>query len=242
VLTAGVKFQVIRENLAYIREAIAAACVKSGRAVSEVSLVCVSKNRSPEQVREVLAAGISDIGENKVQEALEHYKALSAKGCELSAVRWHMIGHLQTNKVKAAVKLFDLIHSVDSLRLAAEIDKQALKINKVQDILIEVKTSPEESKSGIESIGLPGLVNAVRGLKNVRLLGLMTMAPAGDAPEKAGFYFRKLRELKERINAAEGNNGFQHLSMGMSDDFQAAIEEGSTIVRLGRLVFEGKIR
>jgi hypothetical protein len=230
---------VIRENLEKIRERIASSCAKAGRLPAEVTLVCVSKNRSLEEIREVLEAGITDIGENKVQEALVHHKAI-ADTSYASQIKWHMIGHLQSNKAKEAVKIFDLIHSIDSLKLAEEIDRQAAKINKLQDILIEVKTSPEETKAGISLGEVPGLVTSIRNLKNLRLLGLMTMAPADEDPEKARLYFRQLRELKISLNDLRAaDHEAMELSMGMSDDFQVALEEGSTMVRIGRAVFEG---
>jgi PLP dependent protein len=230
---------VIRENLAKIRQNFASSCAKAKRLSAEVILVCVSKNRSIEEIREVLESGVRDIGENKVQEALIHYKAI-ADTPFASRIKWHMVGHLQTNKVKEAVKLFDLIHSVDSLKLAEDINRQAAKINKVQDILIEVKTSPEESKSGISDNEVQGLVKSVLGMNNLRLSGLMTMAPADKDPEKARPYFRQLKELKVKLNdLGIADHQLRELSMGMSDDFKIAIEEGATMVRLGRAVYEG---
>jgi PLP dependent protein len=231
---------VIRENLAKISERISSSCAKAKRLSAEVTLVCVSKNRSAEDIREVLQAGVRDIAENKVQEALSHYQAL-ADSSYGRQIKWHMVGHLQTNKAKEAVKLFDLIHSVDSLKLAEEINRQAAKINKFQDVLIEVKTSPEDSKSGISDNEVQGLVKSILNLKNLRLAGLMTMAPAGDDPEKARPYFRQLRELKSKLNdSGIADYQLRELSMGMSDDFQTAVEEGATMVRIGRAVFEGE--
>jgi len=234
---------VVKENLLNIKERIVSACVRNGREAASVTLVCVCKNRSPGEIRQVLDASIVDIGENKVQEALLKYNQLSACAAGASAsggkryllnpIKWHMVGHLQTNKVKDAVKIFDLIHSVDSQRIAWEIDKQAARINKVQDILIEVNISGEESKFGVEPEQLFKLVESISQFKNVRLQGLMGMAPAVGDPQEARPYFRKLRGLKDQIN------GLTHLSMGMSNDFEAAIEEGATIVRIGRAIFEG---
>jgi len=223
---------VIKENLLTLRTRIACACARSGRLSAEVSLVCVSKNRSSGEIQEAVQAGISDIGENKVQEALLHYYSPSN-------IKWHMIGHLQTNKAKEAVRIFDLIHSVDSFRLAEEINKQAEKIDKIQDILVEVNTSQEESKFGVKPGELLELVKEIRGLKNIRLLGLMTMAARSDDLQKSRPYFRKLRELKEEMNKLNGQNKLIHLSMGMSDDFEVAIAEGSTMVRIGTAIFEG---
>jgi PLP dependent protein len=230
---------VIRENLVRIREKIALSCAKAGRPSAEVTLVCVIKNRSIKQIQEVLGAEVADIAENKVQEALIHYKAI-AETAYGRQIKWHMVGHLQSNKVKDAVRIFNLIHSVDSLRLAEEINRQAAKINKFQDILVEVKTSAEESKAGISAVEVPELIKSILNLKNLRLLGLMTMAPAGDDPEKARPYFRQLKELKARFNdSGIADHQLRELSMGMSDDFQIAVEEGATMVRIGRAVFEG---
>jgi len=229
---------VIRENLLKIRERIASSCAKAGRLNAEVTLVCVSKSRSLEEIQEVLAAGIGDIAENKVREALSHYKAIADRSYARQ-IKWHMIGHLQTNKVKEAVRIFDLIHSVDSFRLAEEINKQAAKIDKIQDILVEVNTSQEESKFGVKPGQLWELVKAIPELKNVRLIGLMTMAAQSADPQRSRPYFRKLRELKEQINKLNGPDKLAHLSMGMSDDFEVAIEEGASLVRIGTAIFGG---
>jgi len=201
-------------------------------------LVAVSKNRTLEQIKEAIGDSISDIGENKVQEALIKYSAIRNTQYA-QRIKWHLVGHLQTNKAKDAVKIFDLIHSVDSLRLAQEIDKQAAKINKVQEILIEVKTSPEEAKSGLQPEEAIGVIKEISVLKNIRILGVMTIAPLVDDPEKARPYFRILAELKEKINALGATqNPIQVLSMGMTNDFEIALEEGSNMLRIGRAIFE----
>ncbi len=234
--------RVIKDNIIAIKERIVSACNKAGRDPAEVGFVCVCKNRAIGELRQIIQAGITDIGENKVQEARVHYNALAPIGNNLPAVKWHMIGHLQTNKAREAVKLFDLIHSVDSLRLAEEIDRQAAKINKIQDILIEVNVSGEESKFGVNPGELVNLEKAVSELKNVRLLGLMAMAPAVAESEKVRVYFRKSRELLEKLNARRAAQGaLRVLSMGMSNDFEAAIAEGAALVRIGSLVFEGVV-
>jgi pyridoxal phosphate enzyme (YggS family) len=150
-----------------------------------------------------------------------------------------MVGHLQTNKVKDAVKIFDLIQSVDSLHLAEEIDKQAAKINKIQDILIEVKTSPEATKFGLQLEVVIEVIKGITKLKNLNIKGLMTIAPIVDNPEKARPYFRLLRELGDKINESRiTNHESRILSMGMTDDFEVAIEEGANMVRLGRAIFD----
>lgn len=216
---------IIRENIAKIRRQIP----------SQVCLVAVTKGRSLAQIQEALDSGITHIGENRVQEAALKYKEIKP------AVTWHLVGHLQTNKAKEAVKIFDLIHSVDSLNLAREIDKQAGKINKLQDILIEVNTSAEESKFGIRPEDLFEFIKAVSDLKNISLKGLMTIAPMVDNTEEVRPYFRILNELRDKANELRlTGDAIQVLSMGMSDDFEVAIEEGANMVRIGRAIFEDK--
>lgn len=240
----------VQENLGRIRGRISLACKKIDCDPESITIVCVTKGRGVEQIREALAAGITDIGENRVQEALIKYNELYAKPAlpagrryPLSAIKWHMVGHLQTNKVKEAVGMFDLIQSVDSARLAVEIDKQAERLNKSQDILLEIKTSAEETKSGVKPDEAIEVIKEISRLKNINIKGLMTIAPIVDNPEKARPYFRTLRELKDKINSLNapclvGRQALSALSMGMSDDFEIAIEEGATMVRLGRAIFE----
>ena len=217
----------IPANITNIKARIAAACFKVGRSPDSVSLIAVTKGRDIEQINEAAKSGITDIGENRVQEALLKYSVIKA------SVKWHMVGHLQTNKVKDAVRIFDLIHSVDGLPLAQEINKQATKINKVQDILLEVKTSPEATKFGITPDDIVSVYRATAKFNNLRVKGLMTIAPAADDPKQARPYFRQLRNIRDGID--------KHLvlSMGMSDDYEVAIEEGADIIRIGRALFEG---
>lgn len=230
----------IKENILKAEQRIRAACSRAGRDFSAVTIVAVSKGRPPEEISAALAAGITDIGENRVQEAALKYKKLITYNSELITIKWHMVGHLQTNKVKDAVKIFDLIHSLDSVRLAEEIDKQAARLNKIQDVLMEVKTSPEAAKSGIKPDQAARVIKEISGLKNIRMRGLMTIAPAVSNPEDARPYFRMLREAKDRINNLRlMTYDLQLLSMGMSDDFAVAVEEGATMVRLGRAIFGG---
>jgi hypothetical protein len=221
----------IRENISRIK----------ARIPSGVIIVAVSKTRTPRQLKEAIEAGITDIGENRVQEAFLKYNSLRTCGlADLRTIKWHMVGHLQTNKVKEAVKIFDLIHSVDSIHLAGEIAKQAAGINKIQDILIEVKTSPEAAKFGLEPDETIAVIKEIAGLKNINIKGLMTIAPIVDDPEKARPYFRTLRELRDEINRLSVlKSPLSILSMGMTDDFEVAIEEGSNMVRIGRAIFEG---
>jgi len=229
----------IKENILKIRERIFSACSKSGRGSSQVTVIAVSKNRAVEQIEEAAASGIDDIGENKVQEALLKYKKFAAITGAWS-IKWHMVGHLQTNKAREAVGIFSLIHSVDSLRLALVIDKEAARIKKVQNILVEVNTSGEPAKFGIKPDEALEAVKEIAKLKNIRVEGLMTVAPVVNNPEEVRSYFRMLRDLRDRINHS-GLVGYELrvLSMGMTDDFEVAIEEGSNMVRLGRAIFGG---
>jgi len=227
----------IKDNLAKVRERVKAACLRSGSDPASVTVIAVSKGRSIEQIEEAARAGITDIGENKVQEALLKYKALSTINGQPSTIKWHMVGHLQTNKVKEAVRIFDFIHSVDSLRLAQEIDKQAAKIQKVQDVLIEVKTSPEVAKYGVSPDEAGKFIQEASRLKNIRIRGLMTIAPAVDNPEKTRPYFQALKRLFNQLSAISYQ--LSAISMGMSDDFEVAVEEGATMVRIGRAIFAG---
>lgn len=233
-------YAMIRQNLVRIKERIQQSCAKVRRYPQEITLVAVTKGRGSEQLQELVQAGIYDIGENKVQEALTKYIYRQAISLSLTSIRWHMLGHLQTNKVKDAVRIFDLIQSVDSLRLAGEINKQAAKINKIQDVLVEVNISAKQSKFGIRTDEALGLVARMDGLRNIRIKGLMGIAPSIDNPESARPYFRMLKELFVQINKSKiKNHKLQILSMGMSDDFEVAITEGATMIRLGRAVFQG---
>lgn len=220
----------IKQNLSAIKKRIAAVCAKTGRNPQEIMLVAVSKGRPLQQIKEVIAEGITDIGENRVQEALKKYY-------ELREIKWHMVGHLQTNKAKEAVKLFDLIQSVDSLRLAAEINRQSEKLKKIQDILVEVNISADASKFGIKPEQAEEVIKEMSEFKNLNIRGLMGIAPIVDNPEKTRPYFRMLRDLKKDVSTGAGQPLI--LSMGMSSDFEIAIEEGANMLRLGRIVFEG---
>jgi len=230
----------IRENLLKLKERISFACAKAGVKEETVEIVAVAKGRGIMQIREALACGITDIGENRVQEAILKHKHLTPSTYNLAPIKWHMLGHLQTNKVKEAVRIFDLIQSVDSTRLAEAIDKEAGKIGKIQDILIEVKVSPEATKSGLKPEEVPEALKEISQLKNINLKGLMTIAPQTSDPEKARPFFRALRQLRDKISKLwTVDCGLWTLSMGMTDDFQVAIEEGATMIRIGRAIFEG---
>ena len=231
--------QLMSDAIANAISRIDQACKRAGRSPGSVTLIAVTKTRSVEQIRQVSAAGIRDIGESRLQEALAKHGACRAFP-EPGSLRWHLVGHLQTNKVKDAVRIFDLIQSVDSLKLASAIDTQASAIGKVQDILVEVKTSGEAAKYGFPPEETTDAVQSISRLPHVRVLGLMTVAPMADAPEKARPYFRRLADLAARINREPpAGRRLSVLSMGMTDDFEIAIEEGATMVRLGRALFGG---
>ena len=222
----------VAENLKAVMDRIAAAAKRAGRDPSSVRLVTVTKTVAPERIREAVAAGAAILGENRVQEAKEKIEALG------SIASWHLIGRLQTNKAKYAVRLFDLIHSVDTIGLASELDKQAAKTGKVQDVLVEVSIAGEASKAGMAVREAPALVRGVASLRHVRVRGLMTMPPYSEDPDDSRPFFSVLRELAEAI-AKENIPGvsMQELSMGMSGDFEVAVEEGATLVRVGTAIF-----
>ncbi len=222
----------IRENLERIREKIRVKSELVGRDPQEITLVAVTKTVEADRIEEAIAAGVNIIGESRVQEAKEKYRKVESK------IIWHLVGHLQRNKAKDAVKIFDLIHSVDSTKLAKEIDKQAKKVGKIQKILVEVNASGEESKYGLSPEEVITFLKEVSGFPNIKVEGLMTMAPFYENPQDCRPYFRKLRELREEIKAENIKDvEMVYLSMGMSSDFEVAIEEGSNMVRIGKAIF-----
>lgn len=229
----------INDNIAKIRSRIDGACRECGRDPLSVALIAVTKGHSARDILQILESGVLFIGENKVQEVLSKFQAVGASKYS-GQVKWHMIGHLQTNKVRDAVRMFDLIHSVDSFKLASAIDKESAKIGKVQDILIEVKTSHEESKFGVRPADLGVLVQEISGLSHLKLKGLMTMAPSGGYPSAAVPYFSELKKMFDFVNGSLGRDRkMSELSMGMSGDFEEAVKCGATMVRIGRALFEG---
>ncbi len=222
----------VRENLKAVNDRIAAAAKRAGRDPLSVTLVAVTKTVGPEQVRQAVAAGAAVLGENRVQEAKEKFEQLGA------VARWHLIGTLQKNKAKYAVRLFDLIHSLDSVELARELDRQAAKTGKVQDVLVEVNIAGETSKTGVAPRDAAVLVREAAALSNIRVLGLMTIPPYSEDPEVSRPYFRRLRDLRDAIiNENIPGISLRELSMGMSGDFEAAVEEGATLVRIGTAIF-----
>jgi pyridoxal phosphate enzyme (YggS family) len=222
----------VAENIRDIRETMAAAAHRSGRSPSAIRLMAVTKTVDDARIGEAICAGVEIIGENYVQEARRKIDALG-KSCE-----WHLIGRLQTNKAKEALRLFDMIHSVDRMELAAELDRRARAAGRVMPVLIEVNVGGEETKSGVPFEAAPDLVRRAAALGNLAIRGLMTMPPWFDDAEEARPYFRTLRELRDRIAAeAIPHVEMRELSMGMTGDYAVAIEEGSTIVRIGRGIF-----
>lgn len=222
----------ISDNLEYVEQKIREACGRSGRKREDVTLIAVSKTKPVSDIEEALRAGYDVFGENKVQEIRDKSPLLP------ESVHWHMIGHLQANKVKYLIGVVDLIHSVDNEKLAEEIEKQAAKHNVVMDVLCEVNMAGEESKFGLTPEETPEFVKKIALLPHLKVRGLMTIAPYTEDPESNRVYFKGLRELKDRINEA-GIPGVQMdlLSMGMTGDYEVAIEEGATFVRVGTGIF-----
>ena len=230
----------IAENLEHVRETIAAACRKAGRPVEDVALMAVSKVHPAELLSEAYAAGQRLFGENRVQE-FEGKAALvggAFQGRDRAA--FHLIGPLQSNKTRKAAELFDAVDTVDSLKIAQRLGSAAQELGKELAVLVEVKLSHEESKHGIDPADLPDLLDQLAGVERIKVQGLMTVPPWGDDPEVARLYFRQLRELRDRLRRS--HESLQELSMGMSNDFAVAIEEGSTCVRIGTAIFGRRIR
>ena len=222
----------LEENLKRVRERISEAAERAGRDLSEIRIVAITKTHPPETVDQAVSAGLEDVGENKVQEFLDKSEDVR------QACRWHFVGHLQRNKVKYVIGRFQLIHSLDSLRLAREINKRGLREERVTDLLVQVNTSGEDSKYGIDPEEAAGFCEKVSGMEGIRVRGLMTMAPWVDDPGVLRESFSRLRELRDEIRGRDiANISMEHLSMGMSDDFEYAVEEGATILRLGRVLF-----
>ncbi|HOM01389.1 MAG TPA: YggS family pyridoxal phosphate-dependent enzyme [Acetivibrio sp.] len=223
----------IKRNLYSIMERIEKAAIKSGRSAKDITLVAVTKTVEPERIMKVLDEGILDLGENRVQELTKKYDILNSRQC-----KWHLIGHLQTNKVKYIVDKVSLIHSVDRIDLAKEIQKRAEAIGKIIDVLVQVNVSGEESKFGVSVEEAYGLVREISSMPNIKVKGLMTMAPYAENPERIRYVFSKLRDLSIDIGKEKpDNSNMGILSMGMSNDFEVAIEEGANMVRVGTALF-----
>jgi pyridoxal phosphate enzyme (YggS family) len=223
----------IRENIDEIRGRIAAAATRAGRSPDEITLIAVSKTVPPERIIPALDAGITNLGENRVQEAETKIGQIAANN-----LRWHLIGPLQSNKARRAVELFDIIHSVDSEKLAERLDRIAGELNKIMPVLIQVDLGKESTKSGIDQNDLEPLVDRITNCENLRLKGLMTLPPFFENAEDARPFFRQLYEIRDALNAKSGlREPLSELSMGMSHDFEIAIEEGATMVRVGTAIF-----
>jgi PLP dependent protein len=226
--------RLIAENLNQIRLAIKTACARAGRATDSVQLVAVTKYADLEWVRDLIDLGEVQLGESRPQQMCGRVKELSGD------VRWHMIGHLQRNKVEMLIPVTELIHSVDSLRLLRKIETSAAAVGKRQRALLEVNVSGEETKDGFRPTELSSNWQEILDLQHVNIQGLMTMAPQSDNAESTRPFFRKLRELRDELAAASaGGLVLPELSMGMSGDFETAIEEGATLIRIGSRIFEG---
>lgn len=222
----------IRDNVEAINSKKEEVTARAGREPNEVLLIAVTKTRSADEINEAIDAGITDIGENKVQEIMDKYD-------KVKNVRWHMIGHLQSNKVKYIIDKVSLIHSVDSFKLAEEIDKRAAQNGTTMDILIQINAAREDSKYGITSDETEKLIEDILGYcKNIRIRGLMCVAPFEDDPEDVRVYFKEVKKLYDRYTSQTSPAlDFRYLSMGMSHDFEAAIMEGSNLIRIGTAIF-----
>jgi hypothetical protein len=235
----------IEANLGRVRDNIESVCARCGRRAQEIALVAVTKSAEMEAIQAAVEAGLTQLGESRVQQLAERAGQLAAWLQVRSVrgggqkVRWHMVGHLQRNKVKAVLDAVEVIHSVDSLRLAEEINLRAERAGRVIDVLVQVNCSQEPQKFGCPVGAAIHLAELVCTLRNLRLIGLMTMGPLAGGPEAARPAFVRLRELFEEMrNEKIGGADFRHLSMGMSQDYPIAIEEGATILRIGSAIFD----
>ncbi len=240
----------IAERLARVHAQIAASCAAVGRSPDEVLLVAVSKTHPPATILEALNAGQHDFGENRPEEAVAKIAAVQSAGPAVSP-RWHMIGHVQSRKARLVVPRFDMIHSLDSVRLAVKYNSLASELNCELDVLLEMNVSGEESKSGFATAGWPDSstvreslwsdIRSILSMSALRVRGLMTMAPLVEDPEEVRPVFASLRGLRDALRCDFGQVDWAHLSMGMSDDYAVAITEGATIVRVGRAIFGPRV-
>lgn len=223
----------IKSNLEKINKRIAEAADKAGRDFSEIKLIAVSKTKPVEDINEAIKNGVTDVGENKVQEIMDKYD-------DAEAVNWHFIGHLQRNKVKYIIDKVSMIHSVDSLKLAKEIDLRASQKNLKMDILIQINAAEEENKYGTTFENVPALIDDILSeCQSINIKGLMSVVPIADDPEDVSKYFRKTKELFDKlaVDIVHERLSMENLSMGMTHDFEVAIREGSTMVRVGTAIF-----
>lgn len=223
----------IEENIENIIKKVEDSAKKTGRTADDITVIAVSKTVDSSRAREAVEGGLSDLGENRVQEMLNKYEALP----DLN-IKWHMIGHLQKNKVKYIIDKATLIHSVENIDLAKEIDKRAKQHNMTANILVELNIGEEESKFGIKEQNVYDFFRELEQFENIKALGLMTVAPYSENPENIRWVFKKMREIFEKLsNMNLRNSEMKYLSMGMTNDFEIAIEEGSNIVRIGTAIF-----
>jgi len=222
----------LEKNIEYVLGRVEQAALTSNRNINDIQLIAVTKTVDIDVIKKAIDYGITHVGENKVQELIRKYEEIGP------VVKWHLIGHLQRNKVKYIIDKVDLIHSLDSYKLAHEIDKKAREINRTIECLIQVNVSGEVTKYGVDTEGAKELAEKVSILKNVKIVGLMTMAPYVENQEETRQYFKKLKTLSEEIAEMSLENvEMKHLSMGMSNDFEVAIEEGASLIRVGSLIF-----
>jgi pyridoxal phosphate enzyme (YggS family) len=242
----------LADKLSEVKDRIASACAKAGRQPNEVTLIAVTKTAAPEQIREIIQLGVGDLGESRVQVLAqraptinEFYQRQLQRGETPmpQRLRWHMIGHLQRNKIKQVLSLVDVIHSIDSLRLAEELDAQAAKANRKLPVLLQVNASEEPQKFGVAVGAAVHLAEQIDTMPALQLVGLMTMAALDASETESRKVFARTREIFEEMRWHKiGGTHLRHLSMGMSNDFEAAIAEGATMVRIGSLIFGGQAR
>ncbi len=225
----------VGRNLATVRAQIEQAALAAGRDVNEIRLVAVTKTVPLDRIAAAYQLGLRDFGENRVQEGMEKIAGSAALG--LTLARWHLVGHLQANKVKTAVAIFDIIHSIDSVHLAEAVSRRAVAAGRTVPVLLEVNVAGEASKFGFSPGELPAALEQISKMPGLQLEGLMTVAPLAPDPEEIRPVFRRLRELRDELRQSYNLSHFRHLSMGMTDDYQVAIQEGATMVRLGRAIF-----
>lgn len=216
----------------HVQGRLAEAAYRSGRSAEDITLIAVSKTFDPHSVQQAVDAGARDLGENRIQEALSKVGQINGR------VRWHLIGHLQSNKARQAIETFDVIHTIDSVQLAERLDRIAGESNRRPDVLIQVDLAHEPTKSGADEAELPAILETLDSARHLNFRGLMTLPPFFEAPEQTRPFFRRLRELSESLNRnRESGRQLTELSMGMSHDFEVAIEEGATMVRVGTAIF-----
>lgn len=223
---------VLKHNLDYVTQKIKQHCAKSSRNTDEISLIAVTKTISLDKIHEIRQLGITQFGENKVQELVSKFDYFDEN------VNWHLIGHLQTNKVKYIMDKVKLIHSLDNIKLADEINKRANNLNIIKDVLIEINIANEHSKNGLQLEDVYGFVSSLKNHKNIFIKGLMTVAPYTDKPEQNRIYFKQMKKIFDDLKEFNGTNvNMEILSMGMTNDFTVAIEEGATMIRVGTGLF-----